>query len=207
MKINKIGFEFEILVKEKDYEYVYQSLYKTSRCIRIGSDPTVRGGKGWRDLELKTDPMSETRALDLFNRILALLIIFNGAGLIKTNDYCGLHVNISTGRNLYSYIQVIEAYDDVKELTKWNRLKNPACAPLEWKEEKHKFDDAYEYAAEMLGKKHKSVALRNKDDRNGIRLENRIIGGKDYILRDHDLEDTIRDFLHIIKSGPDVWNG
>lgn len=207
MKIKKIGFEFEILVRQVDYHDVYQAIYGVSKCLTIGSDPSVKGGWGWRDMEIKTNPLGETKAAELFNKILALLIGLNHGGAIKTNNSCGLHVNISTGDNFYSYIQIIEQYDDRKELIRWNRLGNTACPALTWHDEKHRYDDAYEFANDRRGEKYNSVALRNNDDKNGIRIENRIIGGKDYILRDSDLDSTIRDFFHVVKSGPDVWPG
>ena len=207
MKIHKIGFEFEILVKQKEFQKVWDRIYKISRHIRLGSDTSVRDGFGWKDLEIKTDPISENRALLLFNKVLDLLTKLNSIGVIKTNKTCGLHVNISTENNIYTYFQIIEKYEDKKFLKLWNREKNPACLPLTFRENKKKYDnDPYEYLSLHRGQKYHSVAIRDADSLNGVRLENRIIGGKDYILRKEDLDETIRDFLDTVKSGDTVYN-
>jgi len=201
MKINKIGFEFEVLVRQTEFLTIWNALYGISKAVRLGGDGTVQGGFGWRDLEIKTEPLSEERATDLFNKILAMLVSFNMAGVLKTNDTCGLHINVSTDSMSTSYFNVIQKYNDGKYLDLWNRRFNPTCEPLSYRgNESDYYNDPCEYMTQHRGKKHVAVALRNSDDLNGIRLENRIIGGKDYILRDNDLETTIRDFLNIVTQ-------
>lgn len=207
MKIHKIGFEFEILVRQKDFLKVWDNIYKISKHIKLGGDTSVKGGNGWRDLEIKTEAISEKRALSLFNRVLEYLVELNGEGIIKTNNTCGLHVNISTENNVYTYFQVIEKYDDKKYLRLWNRENNPACPPLKFRENKTKYDnDPYEYLSVHRGEKYHSVAIRDGDQTNGVRLENRIIGGKDYILRYNDLDKTISDFITLVESAKPYEN-
>ncbi len=206
MKIRKIGFEFEVLVKQKEFQKVWEAIYKISKRIRLGGDTSVKDGFGWKDLEIKTDAIPEKSAMILFHKIIDCLVSFNSSGVIKTNATCGLHINISTESIVDSYFQILERYDDKKYLKMWKRLDNPACPPLTFRENKKKYDnDLWEYMSFYRGQKYHSVALRDADNVNGIRLENRIIGGKDYILKREDLQKTIGDFLDIVKSGVKVY--
>lgn len=201
MNIQKIGFEFEVIVRQKDFLNVWDYLYQYSRHIKLGGDTSLKYRNGWKDLEIKTSPLDEDASFDLFYSLLDVLTGFNYGGIIETNYSCGLHINVSTNDLGHTYREIVERYNDKKYLRLWDRENNPACVPIDFREFPHRYcNDPYEYMLINRGDKHRSVALRNAENNNGARIENRIIGGKDYILRKNDLDTTISDFITFIHE-------
>ena len=201
MKILKIGYEFEVLFPLKEHKELSTAFLDMSPDIYVGEDATVWGGKDWKDVEIKTKPLSPASAKNLFREIIHALSVLESYGQAKANKTCGLHVNVSSENNSKSFMYLLDHYDDKHYLKLWGRLDNVSCPPLDWFGNTEKYrNDLYEYLLAHKGEKYNSIAFRAGDGYNTERLENRIIGGKNYFLRTEDLDNTIRDFFNTIEQ-------
>lgn len=222
-----LGFELEGLVKYGHQEEFDAGLHAIKRGIDRGTDGSVEGyfvqptkdafgydrtplrrdiGNG---IEIRTPPLPKDASLELFYKILEYLEEWTVNKNFKTNESCGLHVNLSERQMIKTYqgfqkfyTHLICKFPEHDVLKLFNRSNNNFCHPLFTRgEDKSDFASILQRVDySHLGKnKYHTVAFHSTTDSypdhiKYRRVEFRCLGNTNY----HRKVDKLRTALDLI---------
>lgn len=141
----RVGFELEGLVKYGHQTAFDEGLRNVAPGIDRGTDGSCQGdftdgfgtGHQGNGIEIRTPVLSLDEGLSLFDKILLFLGEEEDAGRFKTNDTCGLHVNLSEKNMVKNhlrfcrfYAHLVSHFPERRVLKLFNRTDNEFCHPL-----------------------------------------------------------------------------
>jgi hypothetical protein len=208
-----IGVEFEGILNRCAYDTLCDYLYSLNHYMVIGQDASIRGysHSKYYGIEIRTPKLPYKQGLQILEDIICFLQELSYAGLFKTNNTCGLHINISESYSFRTrenrekfYSFVLSEFKESEMLRLYRRSNNRYCLPLNIPEDIksdvskiQNYIDNHEierdgFINKVKGFKYLAASLREPTNRvNSSRLEFRYLGNTGYQLKTDKLKISI----------------